>query len=289
MSLSIVHQAFCVRRRPPPVLRYPGGKYRLAKLLCRYIPPHEVYVEPLCGGASLFFAKRPSKTEVLADIDCNLINFWKTVQRVDSLEDIVKYGWEPSRERFEELKRCVKENVCELEDPTFKAYAFLYVNKFSYAGMLGRIGYNPAQARGCKVELCHIKNVYRRFHEVKNRISKAILECADFRDTIRKWDGPNTFFYLDPPYWTERGSEYFTGYVTPREVLDVVRNVQGKWLLTYNDHPLVRKVFEGFIVEEAESRLEMGKVVRPRRMTHLIIRNYRLPWEHRHIATHVMV
>lgn len=40
-----------------PVLRYPGGKTRLAPWIIEQMPPHSVCVEPFFGGGSVLFSK----------------------------------------------------------------------------------------------------------------------------------------------------------------------------------------------------------------------------------------
>ncbi len=35
------------------VLKYPGSKTRIANWICRYIPPHEVYLELFFGGGAV--------------------------------------------------------------------------------------------------------------------------------------------------------------------------------------------------------------------------------------------
>jgi DNA adenine methylase len=262
----------------------------MVKILCRYIPPHRVYVEPFAGGAALFFAKQPAEVEVLADIDCRLIDFYRTVAHVGSLEELIQWGWKPSRERFNELKACLKDpNACELDDPVFRAYALLYVNKFGYGAKMGYPSYNPDKEEECEgKELCFLYNVNRRFAEIQERLCHAKLLCQDFRETIRQFDSPETFFFEDPPYWNPRhgGSDpahYKEVEVTPWQVEEANRNIQGKFLITYNDHPDVRQAFEGYYTLPVTTREEMGRYNpqtgekrMPRPFPQLLIANYEL-------------
>ncbi|HYB84958.1 MAG TPA: hypothetical protein VED86_06480 [archaeon] len=52
--------------------------------------------------------------------------------------------------------------------------------------------------------------------------------------------------------------------------------VQGKWLLTYNDHPRIRELYEGFKISEVVTRLNTDKMATANRrpFRQLIIRNY---------------
>ena len=53
-----------------PLLTYYGGKQRIAKDILSLMPKSDVYIEPFCGGAAVFFARDwTSKLEVLNDID----------------------------------------------------------------------------------------------------------------------------------------------------------------------------------------------------------------------------
>ena len=62
------------------LLHFVGGKSRLAAQIIKRIPPHLAYVEPFAGGAWVFFQKKPSKVEVLNDLDGELVNFWRVIQ-----------------------------------------------------------------------------------------------------------------------------------------------------------------------------------------------------------------
>lgn len=61
-------------------LGYLGGKSRLAKRIVERIPSHTCYVEPFCGGAWVYFRKKPSALEVLNDRDGELVRFWNVVR-----------------------------------------------------------------------------------------------------------------------------------------------------------------------------------------------------------------
>ena len=42
------------------LLKYPGGKWRIADWIISQFPAHKVYLEPFLGGGGVFFNKRPS-------------------------------------------------------------------------------------------------------------------------------------------------------------------------------------------------------------------------------------
>ena len=61
-------------------LRYPGGKSRVAKLLCSYIPEHADYREIFVGGGAIFFRKPRVKRNWINDLHPGLHAFWRTVR-----------------------------------------------------------------------------------------------------------------------------------------------------------------------------------------------------------------
>ena len=51
-----------------------GGKSRLAKDIVDLIPSHSIYIEVFGGALSVLYAKKPSKLEVVNDINSELVN-----------------------------------------------------------------------------------------------------------------------------------------------------------------------------------------------------------------------
>ena len=71
-----------------PIIPWIGGKRRLADKLLPLFPAHECYVELFSGGAALFFLRKmPAKTEVLNDVNGDLVNLYRVVQH--HLEEFV--------------------------------------------------------------------------------------------------------------------------------------------------------------------------------------------------------
>ena len=70
-------------------LSYIGGKRAIAKPLIAIFPEHTTYVEAFAGGAQVFFHKKPSKVEVLNDLDGEIVNFYRVCQQ--HYEEFVRY------------------------------------------------------------------------------------------------------------------------------------------------------------------------------------------------------
>jgi DNA adenine methylase len=64
--------------RPPT--NYYGGKGRLAPWIASLLPAHRTYLEPFAGSAAVLFAKRPSPTEILNDLDGAVVNFFQVLR-----------------------------------------------------------------------------------------------------------------------------------------------------------------------------------------------------------------
>ena len=85
-----------------------------------------------------------------------------------------------------------------------------------------------------KYEALKNKLVNSKFTERLSQVTQ--VENMDCIDVIKKYDSPDTFFYVDPPYFKK---EYLYTHDFPAEkhieLADTIKSVQGKWCLSYYD------------------------------------------------------
>lgn len=181
-------------------VRWFGGKGILATKLVKLFPPHTVYVEPFGGGASVLFAKAPSKVEVYNDIDEGLVNFFHVLrdpkmftefQRQVSLTPYSRSGYDVFRRSW-----------MEKTDSVERAAAWFIVARQSFSGTFAD-GWSSTireNWRGVSASVATYLSAVDRLPEAHLRLMCVQVEQQDFRTILKRYDTPDTLFYLDPPY-----------------------------------------------------------------------------------------
>ena len=77
------------------------------------------------------------------------------------------------------------------------------------------------------------------------RKNKVKILNQDFASVIKKHDSPTTLFYLDPPY-SKSKRDYKESGITPQDVYNALQGIKGKFILSYDFSPEVKKVFEKY-------------------------------------------
>ena len=250
-------------------LSYLGGKNRVAKKIIALIPEHTCYIEPFCGGAQVFFHKAPSKVEVLNDLNEDVFNFLRVCQMHH--EELLRYLQYSivSRKWFDLFEKTSPETLTDIQ----RAARFFYLQKNCYGGLILRRNFTISVQDGSNYNPSSLPKLLRKTHE---RLRNVQLECLPYQEILRKYDRPFTFFYLDPPYWNRPYYKFNFEAKDYIELAERLTKLEGKFLLSLNDEPEIRRIFSGFTIKTFEmtysSQRKVGK-----RYTELLIANYAFP------------
>lgn len=213
--------------RPP--LTYYGGKQRLAREIVSRIPEHVLYASVFAGGAAEFFAKSPSKIEILNDTNKELMNFYQvTKTKFIELEMMIRISLH-SRQMHRDAS--IIYSAPHLFTDIQRAWAVWVLATQSFGSMLdGTWGYDKKKAQTTgKVQ--NKKDAFTEEYAI--RLQNVQLECADALYIISSRDTPNSFFYCDPPYFNSDCGHY-GGYGKSDfiRLLQRLTEIEGRFLLS---------------------------------------------------------
>jgi DNA adenine methylase len=246
----------------------PAGKKRLASRLAAMLPPHQTYVEPFAGSAAVLFAKEPCEVEVLSDADPEIAEAFRTIKRLTETDQdkLQAMDWTGSPETFAKLKKASP--TANLE----RLHRFLYLSHFSFGKLRGRsfnFGATGMVARTAK-----------RLAEYAPRLRKVRVHQADYEAIVAKYDGPDTVFFLDPPY---AGYDVAIGErrFDEEPFFEVLKSIKGSFLLTYGLRGKLPKLLEGagFHVQRVQVPRTVGRLrgTGEPTLTQLVVTNYERP------------
>jgi len=162
------------------------------------LPPHEIYIEPFAGGLSVLLSKPASATEIVADLNSDLINFWKVLKRADTRRLVLQQlSMTPySRSIYRE---CVGVLENGETDTVRRAYSMLVTCNQSRNGAGTRNSWAYEKGVANKKADSWAK-LPARLELAGRRLRRTQIECLPCQETLRRLDKPNVVVFLDPPY-----------------------------------------------------------------------------------------
>lgn len=251
-----------------PVVPWIGGKRRLADRLIPLFPPHSCYVEVFCGGAALYFMRpAPADCEVLNDINGDLVRLYR-VLKYHLQEFVRQFEFAiSSRQIFEWEKMTRPETLTDIQ----RAARFFYLQHHAFGAKVDGQNYGTATSGIAGLNICRIEesltNAWRR-------LGGTNIENLAWEDCIERYDRPHTFFYMDPPYWQTAGYGVPFEFDNYERMANLMRTMKGKAMISINDHPDIRKVFDGLPMLELDIKYTLHSAGDSQTSGELVITNW---------------
>lgn len=183
-------------------VRYYGGKAGMVPELLSLFPPQDSYdtfIEGFGGGGSLTLAcPRTNKMEFYNDLGENIHSLYKVIadkELFSQLKDRLDLTLYSERTR-EECKERLKEKDLPIVD---RAFCYFYVNRSSFNGT-GAFTLKTAVRRKMSKHVSDYLSTIDLLPEIHDRLSSVCICNKDIFELLEKFNAPNVFMYLDPPY-----------------------------------------------------------------------------------------
>lgn len=237
------------------ILRYVGGKSKAIKALYTYFPEFTVYIEPMCGGASVFFyivmtRKDRLKRVIINDIDSNLIDFYISVRdNVDELINVIS-------KKLENLKVGDKDNMYKLNlflrDRIENAANYYIRNRISFSGMT----YKHAYSKDAHIKFLS-SNYAQKLRYASELMQGVEIYNKDYAEVLSEQDindYDNIFVFLDPPYYSNKSNKLYglDGEIHLNFDHERLRNFiydnrnKFKFLITYDKDDYILNLYKDF-------------------------------------------
>jgi DNA adenine methylase len=239
-----------------PLAPYVGGKRQLAKRLIALINSieHVTYAEVFVGMGGVFLRRdHKPKAEVINDWSEDVATFFRVIQHhYVAFLDMLRFQI-TSRANFEKLLAQEPRSLTDLH----RAARFLYLQRLAFGGKVSGKTYGVTPAGPARFDVTKVAPMIEAVHE---RLTGVVVERLPWADFIKRYDRPGTLFYLDPPYYGCEG-DYGRDLFDRGQfelMAELLAGIRGRFVLSLNDHPEVRRIFAGFEFREERLSYSVG-------------------------------
>lgn len=204
-------------------------------------------MEVFCGGAALYFLRPvPAQTEVINDINGELVNLYRVVQH--HMEKFVRqFKWAISSRHIFKWQQMARPDIQ-------RAARFFYLQQHAFSGKVTGQTFGTATT-GPAINLCRIEE---NLSAACLRLGGTYVENLPWQDCMKCYDRPHSFFYLDPSYWQTEGYGVDFGFEQYEQMAEVMRSCKDKVMVSINDHPNIRRMFNRFNMMGLDTKYAIG-------------------------------
>lgn len=237
-----------------PMVRWLGSKWRMAPWILSLFPPHELYVEPYGGSASVLLRKPRSAIEVLGDMDDELLTLYSVLRdpdqsaRLRAMCELTLYSdaelevamrrLPPDADPVERARRMIVRHALQVSPDV----------RGETRGTAFR-RYTAVIRRCAAADWASYPDAIPTMHR---RLKKVVIERRPAVQTMRYHDRPEALHYVDPPYVHATRSEARKGYsheladADHAKLLDCLLGLKGMVMLSGYACPLYDEALVGW-------------------------------------------
>lgn len=247
-----------------PIMRYPGGKYSLAKWVISHFPAHETYVELFGGAASVLMRKPRSIGEVYNDLNGDVVNVFRVLRNHEQAAQLARalaltpyaneeyrLAYEPCDDPIERARRIIFRSFAgHGSDSVTRSHAGFrgYRNKES--------GVTAAQEWA---------SFPREISVFTARLQGVCIEQREAIKLIPVFDRPDTLYYADPPYLISTRSSSSVKYTCEmtdadhEQLAEILHQVEGMVIVSGYPSELYDRLYAGWLCIPHAHRAQNAK------------------------------
>lgn len=249
-----------------PLIRYHGGKFRLAHWIISHMPNHVCYTEVFGGAAGVLLQKPRAYAEVYNDLDGDIVTLFEVLRDSSSREKLIEQlvltpysradfenAWEPTENKVERARRvCIRAQM-----------------GFGSAGATkGITGFRIDTKR----QYGTAQSLWATYPEhlgiIGQRLSGVLIENRPAVQVLKDHDAETTLHYVDPPYVMDtRYDGAKSGRIyrhemndqDHQELLETLTNLKGMVMLSGYPSELYEDLLVGWKRLDINARISAGR------------------------------
>lgn len=244
-------------------LRYPGGKGRLYDMVKQIMRDSNLltrtYVEPFAGGFGIgirLLSNNDVERIIINDADRHIYAFWYCVFfDTQNLVNLIR-NTEINLATWDIQKQVYNNGDANLLQLGFSA---LFLNRTNYSGVMsgGPIGGRKQEGRykiGCRYNKEDIAERIEKLGQYRNQVEVYNYDAIEFIEKIVLPRADELFTNFDPPY-VQKGPILYENHYTEENHAILSNYIKqnmanAKWIMTYDDCPLIRQLYESYNPQE---------------------------------------
>lgn len=245
-------------------MKYPGSKWNIASRLVELIPEHHSYVEPFFGSGAVLFNKSVSDIETINDLDSDVINLFRCIQKDSECLARLVMTIPFSREEYDSQFEIPSGADCINAYERAAGFLIKCWQGHGFRSNGYKVGWkNDVVGRERAYALWNWYRLPEWIIDIAERLRMVQIENRPALEVIERFNYSNVFMYIDPPYLlsTRCGKQYKyeMSDADHEELLKVLLQSKAKIMISGYESEMYNEYLTGWEKKQFSSCAEHGK------------------------------